>query len=219
MSSQWRILIVDDHPITRYGLMHLIQPEPDLTVCGEADSAQEALEMIPRVQPHLVLADLTLPGKTGLDFIKEAQALHPRLPVLIMSMHDENVFAERVLRAGGRGYIMKCQGGQKLLAAIRCVLGGKVYLSEQMAEALLEAMTHRHPSNPAPSLGTLTDREFEVFQLIGQGFSTHEISERLNLSGKTVSTHRAHIKEKLCLHTNPELVKEAVRWAATQQLV
>ena len=214
-----RILVVDDHPITRYGVTQLINHEPDLLVCGEAESAQQALVAIKSAPPDLVLADLTMPGKSGLEFIKEMQSQHPRVPVLVMSMHDENIYAERVLRAGGRGYIMKNEGGQKLLEAIRQVLQGHVYVSKSMSTALLEVFAPHRSSGAEAMPGALSDREFEVFQLIGQGLSAQQIGQRLNLSVKTVATHRQHIRQKLKTRTGPELVRLAVRWAAAQQLV
>ena len=219
VKAQKRILIVDDHPITRYGLTQLISHEPDLLVCGEAESAAQALAAIKSARPDLVLADLTMPGKSGLEFIKDMQAQHPGVAVLVMSMHDENIYAERVLRAGGRGYIMKNEGGEKLLEAIRQVLQGRVYVSQSISTALLDVFT-RHRSRVGDATpGVLSDREFEVFQLVGQGLSAQQIAQRLNLSVKTVGTHRQHIRQKLKLRTGPELIRQAVRWAAAQQLV
>lgn len=217
--SKKRILIVDDHPITRYGLIQLFGREPDLLVCGDAESAQQALAAMPAARPDLVLADITMPGKSGLDFIKDMQMQYPDVAVLVMSMHDENLYAERVLRMGGRGYIMKNEGGEKILEAIRQVLQGQVYLSKGMAAALLDSLTRRHARSGDATPGVLSDREFEVFQLIGQGLSARQIGQRLNLSIKTVGTHRQHIRQKLKMQTGPELVRQAVRWAATQQLV
>ncbi len=214
-----RILIVDDHPITRYGLVKLINHEPDLLVSGEAESAQQALVAIKSAPPDLVLADITMPGKSGLEFVKDLQVQHPRVPVLVMSMHDEQIYAERVLRAGGRGYIMKNEGGERLLEAIRQVLQGQVYVSQSMSVALLDTLTRRHSGVGEATPARLSDREFEVFQLIGQGLSAQQIAERLNLSIKTVGTHRQHIKQKLQARTGPELIRQAVRWAAAQQLV
>ncbi len=214
-----RIFILDDHPITRYGLAQLINETPDLMVCGEAETAQAALEAIPSARPDLILADLTMPGKSGLDFIKELLDHQPASEILVMSMHDENVYAERVLRAGGRGYIMKSEGGEKLLEAIRAVLEGKVYVSPQMAARILDVFSRHRDSAAGIKPSVLSDREFEVFQLIGQGLSTREIAGRLNLSVKTVGTHRMHIREKLQLQSGPEVVRQAVRWAAAQQLV
>ena len=214
-----RILILDDHPLTRYGLTQLINHERDLAVCGEAESAPRALAAIKPARPDLVLADITMPGKSGLEFIKDMQKQHPSVPVLVISMHDEGLYAERVLRAGGRGYIMKNEGGERVLEAIRQVLQGQVYVSRNMSVALLDVLTRQHsrPSEATP--GVLTDREFEVFQLIGQGLSAQQIGRRLSLSAKTVGTHRQHIKQKLKVRTGPELIRHAVRWAAAQQLV
>ena len=217
--ARQRILIVDDHPMTRYGVSQLINHEPDLMVCGEAESAQQALAVMKSARPDLVLADITMPGKSGLEFIKDMQAQYPGIAVLVMSMHDENIYAERVLRAGGRGYIMKNEGGEKILEAIRQVLRGQVYVSQSMSVALLEVFSPQHSRGGETAPGALSDREFEVFQLIGQGLSAQEIGQRLSLSVKTVGTHRQHIKQKLRLRTGPELIRQAVRWAAAQQLV
>ncbi len=214
-----RILILDDHPITRYGLTQLINHEPDLQVCGDAESAAQALAAIKSARPDLVLADITMPGKSGLEFIKDLQVHCPTVPVLVISMHDERIYAERVLRAGGRGYIMKNEGGEKVLEAIRQVLKGQVYVSKNMSAALLDALARRHSDLGEATPGALSDREFEVFQLIGQGLSGQQIGQRLNLSVKTVGTHRQHIMQKLKLRTGPELIRHAVRWAAAQQLV
>lgn len=214
-----RILILDDHPITRYGLAQLINHEPDLVVCGEAATAQDALAAISPAQPDLVLADISMPGRSGLEFIKDLQAQYPEVPVLVMSMHDESIYAERVLRAGGRGYIMKNQGGEKLLEAMRQVLGGQICVSQDVSAAVLEVLTRRGKRGGEGTPSQLSDREFEVFQLIGQGLSTQQIARRLNLSVKTVGTYRQHIKEKLKARTASELIRQAVRWAAAEQLV
>jgi DNA-binding NarL/FixJ family response regulator len=219
VKAQKRILIVDDHPITRYGLTQLISHEPDLLVCAEAESAAQALAAIKSARPDLVLADITMPGRSGLEFIKDLQTQHPGVAVLVMSMHDENIYAERVLRAGGRGYIMKNEGGERLLEAIRQVLQGQVFVSKNMSAALLEVFTPHRSGLGQAAPGALSDREFEVFQLIGQGLSSRQIGQRLNLSVKTVGTHRQHIKQKLKMRTGPELIRQAVRWAAAQQLV
>jgi DNA-binding NarL/FixJ family response regulator len=214
-----RIFILDDHPITRYGLTQLINHETDLQVCGDAETATPALAAIKAARPDLVLADISLPGKNGLEFVKDMQAQHRGVPVLVMSMHDETIYAERVLRAGGRGYIMKNEGGEKLLQAIRQVLQGQVYVSQTISAALLDGLTRPHSGTREATPSVLTDREFEVFQLLGQGLSGRQIGQRLNLSVKTVDTHRQHIKQKLKLRTGPELIRQAVRWAASQHLV
>jgi DNA-binding NarL/FixJ family response regulator len=219
VKTRKRIFILDDHPITRYGLTQLINHEPDLRVCGDAESAQQALTAIKDVPPDLVLADITMPGRSGLEFVKDLRVQYPSVPVLVMSMHDEDIYAERVLRSGGRGYIMKNEGGEKLLEAIRQVLQGQVYVSKRITAAVLDVLTRRHSGASEATPGALSDREFEVFQLIGQGLTARQIGRRLNLSVKTVGTHRLHIRQKLNLRTGPELIRHAVRWAAAQQLV
>ncbi len=205
--------------MTRHGLAVMIAREPDMSVCGEADDANQALAAIGTLQPDLVLADITLPGKSGLEFIKDMAALHPNIPVLVISMHEESIYAERVLRAGGRGYVMKSEGGEEVLGAIRKVLRGEIYTSKAFSEAVLGTLATGHSRVGDVKLGALTDREFEVFRLIGQGFSSSEIGQRLNLSVKTVSTHRVHIKEKLQLTTGAALVRQAVRWVGTEQVL
>lgn len=211
-----RILIVDDHPMMRQGLAQLIGAESDLTVCGEAENASLALEAVSSLKPDLVLADISLPGKNGLELVKDFQALQPGLPVLVISMHDESLYAERVLRAGGRGYIMKQEGGKKLMLAIRQVLSGKIYVSEKIAADILETFSGRRAGAEGSPVEQLTDREFEVFQQIGQGKGTRDIADQLHLSIKTVEAHRSNIKAKLKLKSAVELVRFAVRWAESQ---
>ncbi len=218
-SERRRILIVDDHPMTRRGLAELINQEADLTVCGEAADATRALEACKTLKPDLALVDITLPQKSGLVLIKDIRLWSPDVLVLALSMHDETLYAERVLRAGGHGYIMKNEGGDKLLVAIRQVLGGKTYVSEGVSARIVDAFAGRRKEAGDSSLGRLTDREFEVFQLIGQGLPTAEIGNRLHLSPKTVDSHRLHIKEKLQLQSLPELMRYAVRWAATEEML
>ena len=206
-----QIFIVDDHPMMREGLAQLIAHEPDLAVCGEAGTSREALDLIGKLKPDLLLADISLPDKSGLELIKDLQALHPKLPVLAISMHDESLHAERVLRAGGRGYIMKQEGGNKMMQAIRQVLSGKIYVSEKMSARILETFTgHAHTARSP--MEKLTDREFEIFQLIGEGKGTRDIAGQLHLSVKTIEAHRANIKEKLQIKDAVELVRQAVRW-------
>ncbi len=206
-----QIFIVDDHPMMREGLAQLIAHEPDLAVCGEAGTSREALDLVGKLKPDLLLADISLPDKSGLELIKDLLALHPKLPVLVISMHDESLHAERVLRAGGRGYIMKQEGGKKIVQAIRQVLSGKIYVSEKMSARILETFTGHSQTARSP-MGKLTDREFEIFQLIGEGKGTRDIAEQLHLSVKTVEAHRANIKEKLQIKDAMELVRQAVRW-------
>lgn len=213
-----RILIVDDHPFMRAGLAQLIEKQPGLTVCAEAGNPAAAMTEIARGAVDLVLTDITMPGRSGIEFIKDLQATHPKLPILVVSMHDELIYAERVLRAGARGYIMKEAGGEALLAAIRQVLNGDVYVSPKMSARVLDNLSGRKPRGSQSPIEKLTDREFEVFQLIGQGKSTRDIAKQLHLSSKTVDVHRGHIKEKLELKDTTSLVRHAVRWVETQNL-
>ena len=215
-AAKKKILVVDDHPFMRAGMTQLIDRQPDLQVCGEAGNSADAMREVAQRHPDLVLTDLTMPGRGGLEFIKDLQAMAAGVPVLVMSMHDEAIYAERVLRAGGRGYIMKEAGGENLLTAVRQVLRGEVYVSPRMAARLLEMFSGRKPRGSSSPIEKLSDREFEVFQLIGQGNSTRDIAERLNLSPKTVDVHRGHIKEKLELKDTTALVRHAVRWVETQ---
>ena len=214
--SAKRLLIVDDHPMMRTGLAQLIDNEGDLKVCAEADNAGQAINAVAKQKFDLALVDISLPDKNGLELIKDLRTLKPELPILVVSMHDEMIYAERALRAGARGYIMKQEGGQKFLLAIRQVLAGKVFVSEKMSARILENFS----GNPADDSGSpvkrLSDREFEVFQMIGQGVGTRDIAGRLHLSVKTVEVHRANIKEKLSLATALELIHYAVRWLDAQ---
>ena len=202
----------------RQGLAQLINNEPDLAASGEAESAQQALELLTAARPDLVLVDISLPDKHGLELIKDIQVLHPGLPILVVSMHDESLYAERVLRAGGRGYIMKQEGGKKMMQAIRTVLSGQIYVSEQMSARILEIFSGRRSELSRSAIEKLTDREFEVFQLIGQGKGTRQVAEALHLSVKTVEVHRLHMKEKLAMPDAPALVRYAVRWVETQKV-
>jgi len=207
---------VDDHPLMRRGQADLLNREPDFAVCGEAGTAREAMEAIAKLKPDLVTVDMGLPDKDGLELIKDIQALHPGLPVLAMSMQDESLFAARVLRAGGRGYVMKQEGPERLAEAIRAVLNGQVALSPRMSVRILESMVGPGNTPGGGPEDKLTDRELEVLRLFGEGWSTDEIAGRLHLSPKTVDVHRGHIKEKLELKTTPEFLRFAIRWVAAQ---
>jgi DNA-binding NarL/FixJ family response regulator len=212
-----RLLIVDDHPMMRTGLAQLIDNERDLKVCAEADNAGQALDIAVSQTLDLILLDISLPDKNGLELIKDLRALKPGLPILVVSMHDESLYTERVLRAGGRGYIMKQEGGKKLLLAIRQVLNGQIYVSEKMSAGILETFSGRQAEAGVSPVQQLSDREFEVFQLIGQGKSTREIAVHLHLSAKTIEVHRLNIKKKLKLKTATDLVRHAVRWLETEE--
>ncbi|HWX19499.1 MAG TPA: response regulator transcription factor [Candidatus Binatia bacterium] len=211
-----RILIVDDHPMMREGLAQLLDNESDLCACAQADNAGQAIAAIAADKPDLVIVDISLPDKSGLELIKDIHTLHPGLPLLVVSMHHETLYAERVLRAGGRGYIMKQEGGLKLMQAIRTVLSGRIYVSEKLSAKILEVFSG-HRTAPAHSpVENLSDREFEVFQLIGRGQGTRAIAEHLHLSVKTVEVHRANMKKKMELKTGADLVRFAIRWADAQ---
>ena len=207
-----QVLIVDDHPMMREGLAQLINREKDLAVAGEADSAARAVEQAAQLKPDLVIVDITLPGRSGLELIRDLHAVHPEALVLVVSMHEESLYAERVLRAGGRGYVMKQAGGKKLMEAIRQVLSGQIYVSTDTSARILETFSRTSGEAPATGVQSLSDREFEIFQLIGQGENTRDIAKKLGLSVKTVEVHRLNIKSKLKLTTASELIHFAVRW-------
>ena len=210
-----RVLIVDDHPFLRVGLVEMLGREPGLCVCGAVASAEEALTAVEQLHPDVVVADLNLPGKSGLELIKDLASLRPGLPVIVLSMHDEDIYAERCLRAGGRGYVMKSEGPEKLANAIRQVLAGGIHVSPQTSARIVETFARRRGAKKQVSVDQLSDREFEIFQWLGRGLSTQEIADRLHISAKTVETHRLHIKGKLGLATVGELVAYAARWAAS----
>ena len=214
--SKTNILVVDDHPMMRQGLVQLIDNESDLAVSGEAETAEQAISMVNQSRPDLILADISLTGKSGLELLKDLQALEPGLPVLVISMHDESLYAERVLRAGGRGYIMKQEGGKQIMQAIRHVLSGQIYVSPKISGKILELFSGRSGNSGGSPVEQLTDRELEIFQLIGHGKGTRQIAEQLHLSVKTVEVHRQHIKEKLKLTDAPSLARYAVQWVESQ---
>jgi DNA-binding NarL/FixJ family response regulator len=207
-----RIFLVDDHPVTRQGVALLINDEADLEVCGEADNGPLAVEMIPKASPDMAIIDLTLKTTSGIELVKDLKALMPSLPVLVMSMHDESLYAERALRAGARGYLMKNEAGEVVVSAIRRVLSGELYLSDPVKGKMLGRLAHSQNGAAAFSMDSLSDRELEVFRLIGSGLGTRQIAERLNLSVKTIDSHREHLKAKLQLETGASLVHRAIQW-------
>lgn len=211
-----KVLIVDDHPVFREGLATIVSQMPGLVVCGTASEAVGAFDAVGRLVPDLVLMDLNLPGKGGLELLQDVHALRPDLPVLVISMHDEQLYAERVLRAGGRGYIMKQEGPDKMKEAILKVLSGHVYASERTASSILDALSRTRSGTSASVLSRLTDRELEILRMIGQGKESRIISDELHISIKTVDTHRGHLKEKLGLKNGTELIHYAVRWVGEQ---
>jgi DNA-binding NarL/FixJ family response regulator len=207
-----RVFLVDDHPLVREHLTALIQREADLEVCGEAADAPTALELISRQSPDLVILDISLKQSNGLELIKDLKQRWPKLPVLVLSMHDEMLYAERSLRAGALGYITKEEATVNVLSAVRKVLGGEVYLSERMAGRVMKRMVSRAKDELGSPLEVLTDRELEVFQMLGRGMGTRQIAEELRLGIKTVESCRARIKEKLQLQDGNQLLQHAIQW-------
>ena len=212
-----RVFLVDDHPIVRQGLALLINREADLMVCGEADGAPTALQEIASVAPDLIVLDISLDGPDGLEILKTIRMKDPILPVLVLSMHDESSYAERSLRAGANGYIMKQEATEKVLVAIRRILQGKVYLSDRLTNKMLEQYVHGPRSPKSDPLGTLSDRELEVYRLIGSGRSTRQIADELHVSVKTVESYQAHIKEKLQLRNARELLHHAIEGSLNEK--
>jgi DNA-binding NarL/FixJ family response regulator len=210
-TSKRRIFLVDDHPVVRQGMAQLINHEADLTVVGEGDEAYQALRAIRDAKPDLALVDVSLKESDGIELLKELKAQMPDLPVLMLSMHDESMYAERALRAGASGYVMKQESPQTLLSAIRTVLSGKVYVSDKMSATLLQRMVGGKKQVGGLPMDRLTDRELEIFRLIGSGLSVKEIADKLCLSVKTVEAHREHIKEKLSMKSSAELLRFAIR--------
>jgi DNA-binding NarL/FixJ family response regulator len=210
-----KILIVDDHPLVRTGLAQLISDCPDLEVCGEAADMAEALKQIDASSPDLAIIDLSLAGGSGLDLIEHIKSRDRNILMLVASMHDETLYAERVLAAGARGYINKQEAQESIIQAIRQVLNGKVYLSQHMTERLLSGMVDA--IGEKRDIDSLSNRELQVFELIGQGLTTSQMAEQLNLSVKTIETHQAHIKKKLSLGSAHELNQRAIRWMMDQQ--
>jgi len=210
-------LVVDDHPIVREGIAKLVNQETDLTICGEAEDAPQALKALAELKPDIAIVDITLKeGLGGIGLIKDIKARHPKLPVLVLSMHDESLYAERTLRAGAKGYIMKQEAPEKVVEAIRRVLGGEIYLSEEMGQKIIHKLVEGKPEAGGSPIESLSDRQLEVFQLMGRGFGTRQIADNLYLSVKTIETYREHIKEKLKLKNATELVQHAIRWAQSE---
>jgi DNA-binding NarL/FixJ family response regulator len=209
------IVLVDDHPLMREGLAEVLRREPDLQVCGEAEDRAQALIVIKATKPDLVIVDLALKNSHGLELIKDISALYPKLRMLVVSMHDEFVNAERVIRAGASGYITKQEATTKILQAVRCVLSGEIYLSERAAVQIATKVAGRTRTGSGLTVDGLTDRELQVFELVGRGHSTRQIAEQLKLDVSTIETYRARIKEKLNLQNSLELLQCAIRWNST----
>jgi DNA-binding NarL/FixJ family response regulator len=211
-----KMLIVDDHAVVRHGLKQIINAEPDMSVCGEAEDASTAVSAIDKMAPDLAIVDISLKNSNGMELIKDLKVYHPDMPVLVFTMHDEALFAERVLRAGAKGYVMKQSGPEVLIQAIRKVMKGDIYVSDALSTRLLDQYVSGNTNRIVFPLERLTDRELEVFQLIGEGNRTREIADVLHLSVKTVETYCAHIKEKLELKNATELVQHAVLWVLNE---
>ncbi|HWD17770.1 MAG TPA: response regulator transcription factor [Verrucomicrobiae bacterium] len=205
-----KVLLLDDHPVMREGLAQLINHEADLEVCGQFEDAAPAFEAVPKLQPDVAIIDLSLKGSSGLELVKNIKANYPKIPLLVLSMHDESLYAERALRAGASGYLMKAEATEVVLNAIRHVLNGGIHLSEKMSSKLMHQLASGRTGG-GTLMERLSDRELEVFSLIGQGRGTRQIAEQLHLSVKTIESHRAHIKEKLNLKNATELVHRAIQ--------
>src|ERR1700735_2868763 len=207
-----RILVVDEHLIVRQGLSLLLNREPDLVVCGEAEEATGAMHVLASARPDVLIVDISLNGPDGLDLLKTIRTTHPTLPVLILSMHNESIYAERALRAGANGYIMKQEATERVLVAVRRILSGEIYVSARIANKMLKHYITGSGNLRHSSIADLSDRELEVFRLIGEGHGTRQIAEELHLSVKTVESYQAHIKEKLSLRSVRELMQHAIQW-------
>jgi DNA-binding NarL/FixJ family response regulator len=213
-----KVFVVDDHPIVRQGLTLLINQEQDLTVCGTAEEMYSALQAIDAIRPDILILDISLNGPDGLELLKHVRSRYPSLPVLILSMHDESIYAERALRAGANGYIMKQEATEKVLVALRRILSKEIYVSERVANNMLQHYVRGNADSHRSPVTDLSDRELEVFRLIGEGHGTRQIASKLHLSVKTVESYQAHIKEKLSLHSARELVQHAVQWTVNDKI-
>ena len=212
-----RILIIDDHPLVREWLTNLINQQADMEVCGEAENSAQARNAIAATQPDVAIVDISLAGGSGIDLLKDLRGLHPDLRMIVLSMHDELLYAERALRAGARGYVMKRETTGKIVTAIREVLAGKLAVSERISQLIAEHYVGGLPSGTESPVAALSDRELEVFQLLGRGMETKQIADELHVGLKTVQTYCARIKEKLQLANASELLREAVRWEEQRQ--
>lgn len=209
-----RVFVVDDHPIVFEGLKQMLQKEKDIQICGTAEDSDSAMKAISRIKPELVLLDISLKGgDNGLEIIKALKRTHPKIIILVLSMHDESLYAERVIRAGARGYVMKNEFTTKIIYALREVINGNIYLSKNMSERLLNNLVCNQSAKITSSIEKLSNRELEILQLIGSGYKSSHIAKKLNISIKTIETHRMRIKEKLSLENSNELMKYAIEWS------
>lgn len=212
-----RIYIVDDHPLVRQGLSQVINNETDMEICGEAEDAPQAMKGVGPANPDVIIVDISLRGNNGLELIKNLKAIHENIRILVFSMHDESIYAQRALRAGAKAFVMKKESPTKVVEAIRRIITGEIYVSPSVADQVLHQIVNG-PNNATSTspIDRLTDRELEVVQLIGRGLSSREVAESLNLSVKTIESHRAHVKEKLNLRNATELVQFSVQWVDQQ---
>ena len=212
-----RIVVVDDHPVVRQGLALLIEQESDMELCGEAESTADALKVLEDSRPDVVVVDISLRDSSGIELVKDIRVRWPDLLVLILSMHDESFYAERVLRAGARGYVTKDEATEKVITAIRRIMAGEIYLSERMSSKMLCKLVETRQGASGLSVECLSDRELQVFELIGQGLGTRNIAETLHLSTKTIESHRERIKKKLKLNNASELLQHAIQWVQLER--
>jgi len=213
-----KVLIVDDHPIIRYGVARILSNEPDLDVCGDADSAHIAMECIEKLRPDIVVMDISLKGMDGLHLTKKIRSLYRNLPIVILSMHDERYYANRALRAGANGYVMKEESFHKLVAAIRTILNGDIFVSETVQKSVLHAYAGKEGTSELDVINKLSDREREIFLLIGVGHTSRTIADKLILSVKTIETHRSRIKQKLGLDSPAQMTMASMEWARRENL-
>ena len=211
-SKENKILVVDDHPLVRQGIAQFINQEKDMTVCGEASDGHEALSVIEDMDPDLVIVDIEMKGLSGMELVRNMKVHYPKVPVLMLSMYDESLYAERALRAGARGYLMKEEDPEKVVQAIRIVLNGDVYVSDKAANKILRLLSDSRATEQGTSVDRLSDRELEVFRMIGSGYRTRHIAEKLILSAKTVESYKARLKQKLMLKDAAELARYAAEW-------
>ena len=211
------VFVVDDHPIVRERVAELINQESDLQVCGEAEDAVQALKGIAAAVPDIAIVDITLKDTYGIELIKQLKDLHPKLPILVLSMHDESLYGERALRAGAKGYLTKQEASKKVVDAIRRILRGEIYVSDGLAATLVRKVAGGDATAGGSPVDALTDRELEVFQLLGQGLTVREVAERLFVSAKTVEAHREHIKQKLNFKTSSELLRFAIQYTLQEK--
>jgi len=219
MKRKRKVLIVEDHPIVRYGIKRILNSEPDLAVCGDVESAEQAIESLKTVMPDIMVVDISLKHTDGLQLTRIIKARHPDLPILILSMHDERIYANKALRAGANGYVMKEESTEKLVSAIRNILQGDIYVSEDVKKNVLQTIAGKQNESNNTSITKLSDREYEIFLLIGTGLSCRAIAKKLCLSIKTVETHRARIKQKMGLDSSTKLILAAMEWAQRENLI